>query len=249
MLTFQATQRQMLAHLRDPEHAPAPEGLEDRRLKIYRDLIYNNVEGFISGGFPILRSILADEFWHPMVREFILQHSSTSPYFLDIGKEFLTFLQNHRADRKGDPAFMLELAHYEWVELALDISQETWSEAPGRDLLNTKPVVSPLVWCLSYRFPVHLIGPRYQPEEPPETPTFLVVYRDRDDAVKFMESNAVTHRLIQLLQDAETPSGYVALEQIAASLQSPDPQAVISMGAELLETLLERGILCGTVGQ
>lgn len=245
MLTFQETQRQFLAHLRNPEHAAAPSGIEDRRVKVYRDLIYNNVEGFIRGGFPILRTILSDDVWHGLVREFICTHPSTSPYFLDIGKEFLTFLQEHRADRPGDPPFMLELAHYEWVELALDISEEVRPDTECNDLLSGKPGVSPLVWCLTYRYPVHRLGPAYQPNEPPEMATYLVVYRDREDTVKFMESNAVTHRLLQLLQDDEVTSGRIALEQIAQELQAPDTQAIVTMGSELLGQLHDRGILCG----
>ena len=54
---FQALQYRFAAHLRDPEHQPAPEGLEDRRLKIYRELFYNNVEDFLQTAFPVLRRI------------------------------------------------------------------------------------------------------------------------------------------------------------------------------------------------
>jgi len=245
--SFQLTQRQFLAHLRNPQRHSAPEGLEERRLQVYRDLIYNNVQGFIRGGFPVLRSILDDEQWHALVREFIDCHPATSPYFLDIGREFLTYLQNQRSDCAEDPAFMLELAHYEWVELALDIAEEIWPEnLPQGDLLSAKPVVSPLVWCLSYQFPVHRLGPNYQPEQPPEQPTFLLVYRNADDQVRFMEANAVTHRLIQLLQDENTVSGRSALVQIAAELQSPNPEALVNQGAALLQQLRDRGILCGT---
>ena len=235
-----------MAHLRNPEHNAAPSGLEDRRLQIYRDLIYNNVEGFIRGGFPILRSILSDELWQPLVRGFLDQHQSASPYFLDIAGEFLSYLQNERGARPGDPPFMLELAHYEWVELALDISQEQWPQCPQGDLLAAKPVVSPLVWCLSYLFPVHMIGPGFQPEQAPEDPTFLVVYRNAADEVKFMSSNAVTNRLIQLLQDESLASGEAALLQIAAELQAQDVGAIVSMGGELLSKLHHLGIICGT---
>ena len=67
-LSLRESQMQMANHLRDPEGAPGPEGIEERRLKIYRDLIYNNVEGFISGGFPVLRTLYDDTDWHAMVR-------------------------------------------------------------------------------------------------------------------------------------------------------------------------------------
>ncbi|MCG8537759.1 MAG: DNA-binding domain-containing protein, partial [Pseudomonadales bacterium] len=62
------------AHLRDPANQPAPEGIENRRMQIYRDLFYNNVEGFVSGAFPVLRSLTSDEKWHRMVRDFFAHY-------------------------------------------------------------------------------------------------------------------------------------------------------------------------------
>ena len=114
----------MARYLRDPAHNPPPEGVESRRLKIYEDLVYNNIEGFISSGFPVLRSLYEDEDWHSMVRCFIDQHQCHSPYFLEISQEFVQFLMQDYQLRAADPVFMAELAHYEWVELALDIAQE-----------------------------------------------------------------------------------------------------------------------------
>ena len=61
---FKKYQYEFTAHLRDPEHNPAPEGIEDRRIGIYRDLLYNNVESFLSGTFPVLRNIHDDDGWH-----------------------------------------------------------------------------------------------------------------------------------------------------------------------------------------
>ncbi len=54
---FQQQQQALTAYLRDPESCPAPQGVEPRRLAVYRDLFYKNIEGFISGGFPVCRSI------------------------------------------------------------------------------------------------------------------------------------------------------------------------------------------------
>ena len=45
------------AHIRDPENKPAPENIEDRRMGIYRDLFFNNIEGFLSGTFPVLKRL------------------------------------------------------------------------------------------------------------------------------------------------------------------------------------------------
>ena len=45
--TFKKHQYEFTAHIRDPERNARPDGIEDRRMGIYRDLFYNNVEGFL----------------------------------------------------------------------------------------------------------------------------------------------------------------------------------------------------------
>jgi hypothetical protein len=124
----------------------------------------------------------------------------------------------------GDPPFLLELAHYEWVELALDIAPDSIDPAgidPNGDLLAGVPVVSPVAWSLGYRFAVHRIGPDFQPERPGPEPTRLVVYRTRQGGVEFLEVNAVTARLLDLLEQNDQTTGRDALTQIAAELCTP----------------------------
>ncbi len=247
-LSFQKTQTQFASHVRNPDRHPAPAGIEDRRMGIYRDLIYNNIEGFLSSGFPILRKILGDDHWHDLVRDFVSRHQSHTPYFLEISQEFLTYLQEERGQTEAgecDPPFMLELAHYEWVELALDVAEETF---PDTDVVITDPLeghpqVSPLAWCLSYQYPVHKLGPAYQPETPPQQPTFLVVYRNRQDQVRFLEANALTTHLLQLLQADSTLSGRAALLQLANEIKHPDPDTLLEFGQTLMQQLLELDIL------
>ena len=40
---FQQKQYAFAAHIRDPENNPAPSGVEDRRMAIYRELFFNNL--------------------------------------------------------------------------------------------------------------------------------------------------------------------------------------------------------------
>ena len=41
------------AHIRDPQNRPAPAGIEDRRMAIYRELFFNNVRDLLGRGFPV----------------------------------------------------------------------------------------------------------------------------------------------------------------------------------------------------
>ncbi|MGE5155332.1 MAG: DUF2063 domain-containing protein [Bdellovibrio bacteriovorus] len=247
-LSFQATQQAFAAHLRDPEGRPAPPGLEDRRVGIYRELIFNNVESLLAGFFPVLHRILPRDHWLGLVREFFIRHRARSPLFMELAQEFLDFLHRGRAADPRDPPYLLELAHYEWVELALMISEDEPDLTcldPNGDLLAGVPVLSPLAWPLSYRFPVHRLSPDHQPEEPPAEPSHLLVYRNRAERVEFLETNAVTQRLLQLLGHETGRSGRENLELIAAELQHPTPEQVIDFGAALLADLRARGIIVG----
>ena len=237
-------QRQFTAHMRDPNANPAPADIEDRRMAIYRDLIYNNIEGFLSSGFPILRELHSHEEWNQLVRAFIVEHQCHTPYFLEISQEFLRYLQGCPT-YPGKP-FRVELAHYEWVELALDVSTEQFPEdVLVEDLLEYRPIVSPLAWNLSYQYPVHRISQSSQPQSPPETPTFLVVYRNREDQVKFMESNAATSRRLNLLDGDTGLTGHQALVLLAEEMSAPNPQAIIEFGRDLLTKLHSLDIICG----
>lgn len=246
---FIKTQYAFTAHIRDPDKNQVPNGIEDRRMKIYRELFYNNIEGFISSAFPVLKEIYSNDHWHKMVRDFFIQHRCQTPYFLEISEEFLSYLQNTRTPQPEDPAFLLELAHYEWVELALMISEENIDmqgiDANG-DLLSSHPVLSPLAWSLAYQYPVHKIGPDYLPDTTPDAPSYLVVYRNRNDKVEFMEVNPVTARLLQLLIEHESMTGQQALEQIASELQTADLQLIVNAGLDAMQQLQKEGILLGS---
>jgi hypothetical protein len=246
MKPFQRLQYRFAAHLRDPARNQPPRGIEPRRMKVYRELFYNNVEGFLANAFPVIRRITPDARWHAMARDFFARHESHQPLFHRIAEEFLRYLEHERR-AKGDPPFLRELAHYEWVELALSVAPAPPSPRldPRGHLLDGVPVVSKLAWSLDYAWPVHRIGPEYRPAGPPPQPTHLVVWRNADDEVKFMEANAVTARLVRLLEPART-TGRKALARIARELRHPQPEAVVAEGAAILAGLRERGIVLGT---
>lgn len=245
---FITKQFEFTAHIRDPNNNSIPDGIEARRMKIYSNLFYNNIEGFISSAFPVLKTLYSEKDWHKIVRDFFITHRCQTPYFLEISQEFLSYLQNEHKTQAEDPIFLLELAHYEWVELALLISDEEISIKeinPNGDLLKQHPVISPLAWSLAYQFPVHKINAHFIPDTIPDTPSYLIVYRDRNDSIEFMELNQVTARLIQLLNESDCMSGQQALLQISEELQSNSPEMIIKNGHQALQELQQQGILLG----
>ncbi len=242
MKNFQETQLKLARYLRSPETNPAPLQVEERRLHIYRDLIYNNIENFIANVFPVTRSILTDEVWHGLVRSFIQHHYCQTPFFLQISDEFVQYLLQERGLRENDPPYLLELVHYEWIELALDVSTEVIPEAGTwpYNLEVSRPRVSPLAVCLSYQYPVQKVSATH-PEWEPET-TQLLVYRNRSDKVCFIAANPLTARLLFLLQSADQPL-IEYLQIIAHELQHSDFDLLKKQAFSLLESLYKDSVI------
>jgi len=71
-----------------------------------------------------------------------------------------------------------------------------------------------------------------------------VVYRNRADDVKFMELNAITARLLALLEPGRL-SGRQALMRTARELGHAAPEALVREGAGLLDLLRARDIVLG----
>jgi len=248
-VNLREAQMRFAAHIRDPAGTPPPADVEDRRMKIYRELFFNNVVGLLGSAFPVVQEILDPNRWAQLVRDFYRDHRCHTPLFLEVSQEFLAYLGDERAPSAGDPPFLLELAHYEWVELALSIDEASVDEVEiDRDgnLLEGVPVRSPLAWPLAYDFPVHRLSPQFQPSGPPAEPSFYIACRDRSDKVGFMHVNAVTLRLVEMLHQYPDRTGRAHLAALADELPLVDRAVLLASGAEALQQMRSHDAVLGT---
>ena len=245
--TFIKEQHTFTQHIRDPENAPAPEGIESRRISIYTDLIFRNIENFIANSFPVLRQVIHDDEWHIILRGFLRKHISRTPYFPKLPLEFLNYLEQEQ-DEIELPAFCIELAHYEWIEISLSFDPREISFKnvdQNGDLLKGIPVLNLLAQPLIYQWPVHKISSNFVPKEKPDEPTYLIVYRDHLYDVGFIELNQIAAKLIEELQKNTDKTGEEILLDIAKQLQHPDPKVVIKGGFEVIQDFKKKDILLG----
>jgi hypothetical protein len=245
----QALQYRFTAHLRDPARAPTPDGIDDRRMRVYRELVYANMESFISSNFPVIRTLYDDAQWESLAREFLCEHRCHTPLFPEFGREFLRWLETRQEQGRGDSPWLLELAHYEWAELALSLDEadiDALAHDPDGDPLSGVPVMSPLACVLAYRFPVHRISPDFRPAEAPAEPTLLLLVRGRDDAVRFHEINALSALLVERLQQNAQASGGDCLDELLAEYDAETAANLRAAGAAMLHELKEREAILGT---
>lgn len=240
---FKQVQYEFTAHVRDPEHQPVPDNIENRRMSIYRDLIFNNINDTLQKAFPVIRSLYDETAWRAMVRDFIIKHQCKTPLFVEIAREFINYLNDERVN-DTDPPFLQELAHYEWVELALSIAEDDFTATPltaNEDSLSLKLTQSPLAWLFVYQYPVHQISVENQPQQPAEIPACLLVQRIQEDDIKFIELNPLSARLLELVAGGMT--GYEAVNEVVTAMQHPNPEVVQNGARQMITDWLDRGIL------
>jgi hypothetical protein len=236
----------LAAHVRDPTMHPGPPGIEDRRLAIYRELAFNNLDGLLSGNFPVLRKTLGDHDWHVLVRRFFAMHCSRTPLFTKIGLELIDFLEGDVGQGPEYP-WLAELAHYEWAELGLTLSDAKLPphDAQG-DLLAGVPVLSPLAWPLTYRWPVASIGPDFQPMVAPDAPTLVLLRRDANGQVQFSSLSPLLYQLLVLIGENTEATGSELLRGLAHDTDEMDAVAFIEAARPMLQRLHDERVVLGT---
>ena len=244
-MSFIEIQNEFMAHIREPQKNKKPSGIEDRRMAIYRDLFFNNIEGFISSGFPVLKTLYTDKQWQVLVRQFFSEYDCHSPYFLDIAGEFVNYLSSDYKMKEYDPVFMLELAHYEWVELDVSIAHE---DEQAQKLQTTALTSSALYLSkaarnLSYQFPVQNISNHFIPKEPSALPNCFVVYRDEDDDVQFLATNAMTALLLSIIEASDGATFDEVCQQVLAHAPQFNAEQIAQGALVTLNAMVERGVI------
>ena len=241
-------QTTMGLYLRDPEHNAPPTGMDPARAQVYRDLVFTNLSSLLSGTFPVLVKIIGNERWGSLVRIFLRDYRARTPKFGEIAQEFVEFLAIG-PEALGDgawPPFMVELAHYEWVEMVLQQSDAEPLVVGDAALLLDRPLqVSPLAWPLAYAWPVQLLGPDFQPDALPDQPTFLLVRRAEDWSVKFSGLSPLAWRLLQRIVEFPGLTGVAQLQGLAVEAGQVGSSAFFEGGLGLLRQMHEEGVVGG----
>ncbi|MCH5373963.1 MAG: putative DNA-binding domain-containing protein [Planctomycetes bacterium] len=247
---FQEKQLAFAAHIRDPKRVRAPDGIEDRRMAVYRELFFNNLKSLLATTFPVLSRVIGDAEWRSLIRQFMIRHRAETPYFVKLPEELLRFLETEYEPESGKHPYMLELAHYEYIELALNTStdaNDTDGIDPEGDLLAEVPVKSVLAWTFAYHYPVHRISPDFLPTEPSEQPVYLAIYRNSADQTSFMELNPLTAGLLDAIDNnTGNASGETLIRNLGAAIAYPDMDALVAHGHAAMRRMLELEILTGT---
>ena len=254
--SFKCVQEQFVKAIKEPSSFQSDCADQRRRMQIYQSLFFNNINNFVSTGFPVLKSVVTtlhnEAAWDKLVRDFFITHSCRSPYFAEISKEFVEYLSKANQFPVTLPDFSAELAHYEWLELDVSIrrNEDNAIYSTKSELTGTFRV-SPYASIASYRYAVHLIGEDYIPEKPADEQQYYVVYRDEQCSVEFVHMNLLTAILLNTIERfVEQHHCGIAVNELTSILgqQLPHiPTDTLEKGVEhTMVDMLNKGILMPT---
>jgi hypothetical protein len=244
---FMAFQAGFAARIRDPDNQPNPLGVGPRRMRVYEDLLFNNLNGFLRACFPLTCDVLGEPAWCGTVRRFFAEHRCHAPLFRDISGEFLGWMDTRVATLFPEHPWLHEFMHYEWLEMVVSICPDAEANSavdPDGDLLAGVPVLDRTARLVCYHYPVHRIGPDFRPTESDRQLHCFLVFRDSNDSVRFMMLNPVTARLVELLSDGRI-SGHLALMRIARELGHVNTEQVLETGKAVLADLRQADVISG----
>lgn len=241
MKPFQATQLAFTAYLRSGD-ADKP---RDRRQAIYRDGFYKNIYRAVSDIFPVAKRIAGEPRWGMMAREFIRETQLQTPYFHELGEEFLHYLMHLRTPLATDHPFLIEVAHFDWIQFALYIAD---AELPPQRAASTPTEgslweASPLALGLTYSYPIHSIDESNLQPQAGSTPTHLLAYRNRSDEVEVLATDALSLRIVQLLQAHERITCQQQSQLLADEFGTISPDMLQGRVQEILVFLAEKEIV------
>lgn len=234
-----AFQQAFSRHLRAPEQVALPPGLPARQGRLYETLLFNNVCGFIDRCFPVSKSLHSAEEWRALCRAFYRDWVSETPYFKQIPREFVEFLGSGKDSNPRRP-WLAELVHYEWVELAAQTATDVVARPPCELTERGRIAANPSLHNLAYEWPVHTLSATAIPSHP--EPTFILVFRNQQHQVQFVQINPITSALVGLFQEAPQTLGQ-ALNVLAERLGWAVDAALQRFAWELVQTLVDQQAL------
>ncbi|MBF0264670.1 MAG: putative DNA-binding domain-containing protein [Gammaproteobacteria bacterium] len=253
---FKACQYSFANYIRNPESVELNnfKDIEPRRMKIYAELFYNNIESFISNNFPVFKSITKDDIWDQLIRSFMKIHKCQTPIFTEIAKEFIQFIQSEQFQALDLSTkiydFSLELLWYEYIELILSIDKDSieWPLFDSNfesyeNIISNKPQVSPLSQLCQFSYPVHKICTDFIPDETQKEDCFILIYRDREHQINFIQMSVMSNYLFQKIADNENQTTKQILNNLCDEMNYEDKSSFIDAGLGLLSDWYEKDIL------
>ena len=239
---FRQTQFALASHLRDPLSVPLPEGINAADTSACSQDMVDHLCAILAPAFPVMHALLGDDIWGLTVRLFLKDTLSHMPWATDVQRAFMTHVCTS-AEMHHLPAWVQDLAHFEWLQGAVSATPVTWPAfiASG-DTMHHVVVLNPTHIEAAYEWPVHSIDSDHKPDE--MQTTYVTMLRDPRDQLHVFKSSVFRGQLIDLLREGQT--GEQAFKVLATWLSHPEPEVFVHEGTKVMAQLQREGVVLGT---
>ncbi len=214
-------------------------GFDNEKSQIYQELLLNNFNSLISPCFPVLRSILPSDLWHKIVKDIFSKANLQKNIFHQIAFELVNELE---LNPLVDYPFAFELAHYEWLELELELKANDLNIKPFNkelDVLNHEWQISSCAVIKQYQYDVHNIGQSYQPKD--KIKTNLIVYK-KNDTVEFIKLTEQSSQLLECILYEELAAKEI-IAQLCSLYDNLNQASLLKEAENLLVMLYQEQII------
>jgi hypothetical protein len=216
------------------------------RLLVYRALVHNRLRNATRDFIPRAIARLGRRRFQADFELFVDEHAAVSYYLRDVPEEFVAWVSPRWAADDSVPNYLADLARHELLQL-------TVRNAPGGGEAPTDAPVAldrPLRFdgsarLMAYDHAVHRLPSKTSDRTVPTAePTRLLVYRDPDHKVRYLELSAFAAAALVHLIDGRQPVA-AALQAGASDLGRALDDDALAAAALLLADLAERKVMLG----
>ncbi|MCR9161787.1 MAG: putative DNA-binding domain-containing protein [Nannocystaceae bacterium] len=224
----------------------AIEAVGAERFLVYRSLVQNRMRNTIADFIERTAARLGMKRLRADFADWMDQCAARSPYLRDVPAEFVAWVTPRWREDDAVPDYLVDLARHELLEYDIRNDHRGGESPTGRDLALDKPLrFDGAARLMTYDYAVHKLSSDAQSTELPEhTPSRLLVYRDPDAKVRYLELTTLAHAvLVQLIEHRRPVAD--GLRAACESCGEPLDDDRLAIAATLLSDLAERGVLLG----
>ena len=210
----------------------------------YRRLVYNVIKDTLKTAFPMTIELIGKKRWKKSVAYFFENHKCQTPQIWKLPFEFYEFYLNNNFPFKKKYPFILDLLHYEWLEIEvfmmedLPIAKFNTQGDIRKDILIPNPEIK----ILPIQYPFHLKKVKQISEED-RGQYFVTIHRDfYSKQVKFNDFSYPFVEMLLTINEVET--AFSDLEKLLLKYEK-DGIKITNAVDEFLNFSLQNNILLG----
>jgi hypothetical protein len=214
------------------------------KLGIYRRLLRGNLFEAVEIAIPRVVARLGDVFREYFDR-YLAAHGPRSRYLRHVTTELLDFCEPLWPSDPRVPSYMMDLARHENVQIEVASMLARPLEAEPGELDLERPLrFIEAVRLMRYDHAVHRLSDSLEDRtQPAAEPTALLVYRNPEHEVRYLELTPLAAAILERLLIGEALGA--AITRSCAELGTTPDAAVLEGCSRLLADLAERGALLG----